>query len=571
MVNSDQKAANLAICLGLFLVAVVLRTAGADFGFFHGDERVNDAARFLAGEWVPTQHFYPPFFNYLNGVAFTGLFAFGILTGLWTDTAGFQQAYFDDPTPFYLTARYVTAVIGALCAPLVYACARRVGLSPGLSLVAGAFAAVLPIGVYMGHIAKGDTGLATACLAVVWAFAMRVDATRTRRWDIAIGVLVALAFGFKQSALLVLGPLALAMILVIGRREGYGPALGSFGVSVLVLLVLWPIMNIGILLDIEGFLAFQKIQTVMSVREEDPLGVGLPITLNIFGDAVTGLNPVILAMAAVVPVWLLAKACRLARRDVLLSVWVANAVSILGISMMVGTRQPEHLFLPNLYILLLLAALVLMDMVRVYGGLAKAVLVTAAGVGFALMLAGSAIVVQQARATPNAERLVAFLADTYPDARVQSGLVLPVPQTVAAQQMEFDRFDRLGRKYGIAMPEIAPERIVTEDAGDALFWVNTPFVMSGLESDDAKDADFPIQPHAWPVQPEEWELDRWLNADFSIFVVNHFDDLLNVSRSSDIRMFHQDLLARCKRVRDFKARKPLFLEFDITVFDCSAA
>ena len=570
MVNSDQKAANFAICLGLFVAAVLFRAIGADYGFFNGDERVNDSARFLAGELVPTQHFYPPFFNYLNGIAFAGLFVFGLLSDMWSNTAEFRDAYFNEPTPFYVTARYVTAVIGAICAPLFYSSARRIGLSPSLTFATGAFAAIFPIAVFMAHIAKGDTALATACVAVVWAFLWRIDTSNTRRWDIIIGVAVALAFGFKQSALLVLGPLAIGMILVLARREGLAQALRSFGLSVLVLLILWPIMNIGILLDIEGFLAFQKIQAVMSVREEDPFGVGLPITLGIFGDAVTGLNPVVFAISMVVPFWLVAKACTLSLRDALVAIWVTNVISIVVISLTVGTRQPEHLFLPNLYIQLLLAAIVLMDMLRVYVRLPRIIIAVAALVGLGIMAGGTANVLQQALIQPNNERLADFLAENYPGARVQTGIVLPVPQTMAAQQMELDRFDRLGEKYDIEMPDLAEERILNENADNAIFWVNTPFVMSGLEGEDAKDADFPVQPHAWPVQPEEWKLDNWIKDDFDIFVVNDFDYLIEDSRSPDIRSFHQELVERCDLVREYDARKPLFLEFDITVFDCSA-
>lgn len=569
MVNSDQKAANFAICLGLFMAAVFFRASGADFGFFNGDERVNDSARFLTGQLIPTQHFYTPFFNYLNGIAFAGLFVFGLLSDMWSNTGEFRQAYFDDPTPFYVTARYVTAVIGALCAPLFFSCAHRVGLSLSHATAVGAFAAILPIAVFMAHIAKGDTGLATACLAVVWAFLMRIDAVRKQRWDIVIGITVALAFGFKQSAILVLGPLAIGMIFVLARREGLGNALRSFGFSVLLLVLLWPVMNIGILLDIEGFLAFQRIQTVMSVREEDPFGVGLPITLGIFGDAVTGLNPVVFAFAAVAPIWLLAKSCRLALRDALMAVWLANVISIITISLTVGTRQPEHLFLPNLYIALLLATLVLVDMLRVYVRLPRYIILVSAIAGFVIMAASAANVVQQARVTPNAVHLAEFLAETYPNAQVHSGLVLPVPQTLDAQKMELDRLDRLGARYNVEMPEIAEERILTTDAEDAMFWVNAPFAMSGLEDDATQDKDFPVQPHAWPIQPEEWVLDNWLDAGFDIFVVNDFEHLVAESRSSDIRSFHADLRGRCDRVRDYTARKPLFLEFDITVFDCS--
>jgi len=557
--------------VALFAIALFFRASGVDYGFLNGDERINDAARFLTGELVPSQHFYPPFFNYLNSVALIGLFGFGLLTDMWESTGEFRQAYFTDPTPFFLAARYLTSAIGALSAPLFYFCARRANLSIGLSVGVAATAAVFPIAVFMSHTAKGDTALAIACLAVCWAFLMRVEASKPTRWNVVIGVTVALAFGFKQSALLVLGPLAIAMLIVLARRESVSAAFKSFGIALVVLLVLWPVMNIGILLDIEGFLAFQGIQTVMSIREQDGFGAGLPITLGILGDAVVGLNPVLFAMACVTPIWLLSRSCRLQLKDVLLGMWTANAISTLAISLIVGTRQPEHLFLPNLYIFLLLTALVLADMLRVYVRLPRMIIAVTSLVGFGMLAAGASKVVRQATATPVAVDLAAFLATEYPNAKVQTGLALPVPQTVAAQRMEFDRWDRLGAKYKTIMPEIAEERILTEDADNALFWVNTPFVMSGLEGDTVQDAEFEVQPHAWPVQPEEWQLDTWLAKDFDVIVVNHLDHLLNRSLSSNIRAYHAELVQRCDIVQEYDARKPLYLEFDITVFDCSTA
>lgn len=571
MVKSDQKTAILALCLVLFAVAMVLRAVGADYGYFNGDERVNDSARFLAGELIPTQHFYPPFFNYLNGVAFVGLFVFGLLTDMWSSTSDFRQAYFDDPTPFYLTARYVTAAIGALSAPLFFSCARRVGLSLTQSLAVGLFAAVFPIAVFMAHIAKGDTGLAVGCLAVVWAFLQRIDTPNRTRWDILLGITVALAFSFKQSALLVLGPAGLAMLLVLARREGSGSALASFGRALLVFLMLWPIMNIGILLDIEGFLTFQKIQAVMSVRADEGFGIGLPITFAIFGSALTGLNPIGLAFAALVPVWLLRPSCRLRLRDGLVGIWVANLASTVIISLLVGTRQPEHLFLPNLYLFLLLSSIVVIDMIRVYVSFPRAVVALTAVAGFGLMVASSGNILKQALAKPVAHDLVAFLEETYPTTRIQSALALPVPKTLKAQQLELDRMERLGKKYGVELPEMAPERLLTEDPDNALFWVDVPFPMSGLESDDAKDADFPVVAHAWPIQPEEWTLDAWVENNFRVFVVNELDFFLNDSRSSDIRAFYAELVARCDIAQQYPARKPLFLEFEVTVFDCSMA
>lgn len=570
MVNSGQKTARMVICLALFALALGLRAYAADFGLFNGDERVNDAARVLAGELVPGQHFYPPLFNYINAVAFVGLFGFGLVTDMWSSTAEFRQAYFSDPTPFYVTARYVTAAIGALAAPLFFSVACRLGLSLLAAIVVGGFAAIFPHGVFMAHIAKGDTGLAVACLAVVWALLSRLESRAPARWDSAVGLFVALALSFKHNAILFLVPLAAFFYVVLARREGAAAALGSFGISVIVAIVLWPIFNIGVLLDLENFIAFQKIQAVMSVKEEEPFGIGLPITFAIFGDVLYGFNPVLLAIALLTPVWLLSSGCRLGHRDALLAVWLACAVSTVLTSLLVGTRQPEHLFIIAQLVGLLITTVTLMDMIRAYGALARGVLVAVATVGFGLMALGSKEVLDQAAAPTIASELAGFLSENYPDARIQTGLSLPVPQTRAAQQFEIARWDRVAAKYGIEMPELAPERIIREDAPDALFHVAAPFAMSGLEGDDAAETDFPVQPHAWPIQPEEWKLDNWLAEGFGIFVANDFQHLRNESRSSHIRAFYRDVEARCDKVRDDKARKAMFLEWDVTVFDCTA-
>lgn len=571
MTKSGQKTAAIVICSGLFLLAYLFRATGADFGLINYDERINDSARFLTGELIPSQHFYPPFINYLIGVAFAGLYAFGLAADMWSDTGGFRQAYFTDPTPFYLTARYVTAAIGACAAPLSYACARRVGLNQYAAVAVGAFAAVLPLNVFMAHIAKGDTGVAVACLGVVWAFLGRLQSPDTRRWTLAIGITTTLALSFKHSAVLVLGPMAVTMIVVLGQREGYGAALKSFAAALLVVLVAWPILNIGVLLDIDGFITFQKIQTVMSVREEEAFGAGLPMTVSLFGDPMFGLNPILFVFALIAPVWLWADACLLEERAALKAVWIALSVSTLAISLIVGTRQPPHLFQANVSILLLLATLVLVDMLRVYSRLARGLIAAALVAGFALMTHASVEVVRQALAKPVSEDVVDLLQARFPDRKIQSSYALPVPRTVEAQRVQLDRWDRLAAKYGIEMPELSEERLIKENVEGSLFWVPAPFVMFGLEADDVLDSDYPVRPHAWPIQPDEWNLETWLDQDYDVFVVNGLDRMIRYLRSSYMREFYAEIRDRCAVVEYFDVRKPLFDEYDVTVFDCSTA
>ena len=569
MVNSDQKTAHIVFCVALFAVALAFRVTGADFGLINYDERINDSARFLTGELIPSQHFYPPFFNYLIGVAFVGLAAFGLLTDMWSNAGEFRQAYFADATPFYLTARYLTACIGALAAPLAYACSRQVGLTPVSSFLVGAFSALLPLSVYMSHIAKGDTGLAVASLAVVFAFLRRVGIGPSLRWDLALGLAASLALSFKHSAVLVLAPMALAMIIVLARREGVWASLKSFGVSLLVILVSWPIFNVGVLLDFTRFVEFQQVQAVMSVREEEGFGAGLPMTVSLLGDVMFGLNPLMLVFAIMAPLWLWSHSCQLKLKDAVAGVWVGLMVATVCISLVVGTRQPPHLFQANVTIFAVLGAIILLDMIRAYVGWARGVVVTCAVAGIALMTVSSISVVNQAVATPVSQDVANLLQEKFADRKIQTSYELPVPRTIEAQRVQLDRWEGLAQKYNVTMPAFSEERKIKEDVEGALFWVPAPFVMYGLEADDVENSEFPVQPHAWPLQPDEWVLDTWLEDGYDIFVVNGLDRMIDGLRSSHMISFYQGIEDRCEVVAYFDVRKPLFDEYDVTVFDCS--
>ena len=84
---TGQKWVGTVSVLVLFTVAFLLRAVGADYGYFHGDERINEAAKVLTGQLVPEQHFYPPLINYLNAIGLAGLFGLGQpasrRAGLW--------------------------------------------------------------------------------------------------------------------------------------------------------------------------------------------------------------------------------------------------------------------------------------------------------------------------------------------------------------------------------------------------------------------------------------------------------------------------------------------------------
>jgi hypothetical protein len=555
-----ERGQGAAILLGLFVLAFAVRIIGVDYGYFHGDERVNDAARVLTGQLVPGQHFYPPLLNYLNGIAFGLLYAGGRVLGVWPDTGAFRAQYFTDPTVFHITARLVTAALGAAVAPLFYIAARGLRLPVWPALAVGVLGVLLPIAVYQSHIAKGDVPLATATVLVICALLRRHQPGAGVWQDVALGASAVLALSFKQSFLFILLPLVVGHGWLLWRAGG--AVVRSFAVALAVAAVLWPVLNIGILLDFQSFLEYQRIQSVMSVADGS-VGEALALWAARGVSAVQGITPVSFALGALFPLWLASPRCTLPQKPLLACVWGALALSTLLMLGLVGARQPEHLWLPQFAGMHLLAALAIGDLMR----RGRAGVALWAGT-VALAIYGAVVVSQQALAPPIRDELQALLTRRYADRHILTGVTLTLPQAEKARAEDVARLQRLAQKYGVTLPDEAPERAAPVP-GAALFYRPTPPVMFGLE--DAKDEDVQgvVQAHAWPLQAEEWVLDAWLAQGVDLFVASDLDYALHDTPSRLFRAFWSDVVARCATVAEIAPRKPLFLERKVTVLDCA--
>ena len=118
------------------------------------------------------------------------------------------------------------------------------------------------------------------------------------------------------------------------------------------------------------------------------------------------------------------------------------------------------------------------------------------------------------------------------------------------------------------MPELSEERLVRENVPGAVFYIGMPTVMYGLEGVDEDAEDYVVQAHAWPPQREEWQLDYWLDQGFSVFVVKNMPYMRDEVPSDLMRGFFADMEARCVLDAEFSARKPLYLERDVSIFRC---
>src|SRR5262249_58591250 len=80
-------------------------------------------------------------------LSYGALFAFGRLAGWWRGVAQFRDAYFHDPTAFYVLARLQSVVTGVWTVWLV----ARLGADAYSSTVGGAAALVLAVSALPAH------------------------------------------------------------------------------------------------------------------------------------------------------------------------------------------------------------------------------------------------------------------------------------------------------------------------------------------------------------------------------------------------------------------------------------
>lgn len=566
LISSDRLT-----CLSLFLFAFSIRLVGVDYGYLLGDERINDAAKFLTGQLIPGQHFYPPLFNYINGVAFGLLFAIGKFAGWWADAGGFRAQYFEDPTAFYITARAVTAASGALMAPLFYAFARVLCLAKHHAFVIALLGAAAPIAVYFSYIAKSDIPLATATVLTALIFLKKVRVPLAWRWDVALGASAALALSFKHSIVIFLAPLLVAHAILLLNRIPLKAYIRSLAISLLSLAVLWPVLNIGIVLDLENFISFQKIQAVMSVKEDASFWASVSLWFGRATSLQWGIGWVMVFGYMVTPFWLLSSRNKLLSHDVLIALWAVTFVAMLTTVYLVRMRQPEHFWIAHFAIMQLLASLVLVDMLRqTYGWVARLCdgALVLSGVLSVLALA---LLWKQTLAEPMTTDISAVVREDFADRKIVTGVELSVPQKMEAQQEEFARINRVAAKYNVVMPERNAARYILEDAEGAIFYVPMPVTMWGLEDATDEDLGPNIQPYAWPLQQEEWKLPYWLDQGFDVFIVPDLPYLLNETPSLLMQVFYAELVESCRQSNVIPPRKPLFVEREVTIFDCREA
>ncbi|QHQ35617.1 hypothetical protein [Algicella marina] len=562
-----SPATAILAALALFALAYVLRVIGIDWGYSHGDERINIAAKVLTGQLVPDNHYYPPLYDYINAAILGVLFVFGKLTGLWASTGEFRDAYFTDDTVFYLAVRMGTAFFAAMVAPLFFLVARGLRLPLAACLATGLAGVFLPTGVILSHIAKSDVPLATTGILLILLILARLRTDRSLALDLALGLAIALGISFKQTFVLLAAPMLLVLTVLLIRRIGIGPTLAAAGRALLVAIICIPIFNIGIFLDLENFLDYQAIQSVMSMRDDAFLASAL-VTLKLVLTPTNGLSAIGFLLYLVFPLAALAAGSALPQRGALLLLWACTLLTALITIAIVGTRQHNGLWIMDftamqLFAGLSVAALMVSasSMVRPLGLAAAAALLVFTGLGIWEIN-------RQALATPIKQTVAEFLRESYPNSPILTLARLDFPKTPEVQAFLVSRDERLAEKYDVVLPEVAAERAAPDLPADALQVLHKPIILWGLENATDEDLEGAVQAFAWPGQPEEWTVQYWQDLGYEVFITANLPFALSGGNGRYVQAYAEDLVAQCEVVLEVEPVKTLYIEDLVTVFDC---
>ena len=561
----------VAILALLFLFALALRLIGIDWGGAHDDENPAAAAKVLTGQLTTDQQYYPPLFTYLTAAAYVVLYAAGRVVGWWSSSAEFREAYFVDKTPFLVVARAVTAMLSATAAPLAAVLALDHHVRKRDAVIVGALVALLPGAIYWAHIAKSDSALGPAYLLILLTGFRLLDRIGSPGRALALGAALALAISFKQSAVFFIVPIAVilaAAALWGSQRQPLKAVVQALAITVVTAIALWIPMNIGIVLNPQGFIDAQVVQSQMSVRSAGP-AIAAQEWFKSVTHTVSGIPAVVLILWALTVGTALVSIKTPAIRFRIVTMTTATVIGMVIIAAIAGTRQLPYLYLP--YTTLIVTALAIAALTVARTG-EKATKILFAGLLLAIIAAlftvRAADILRQTLAPPIAGRLAVAIAQIAPPgARILSSIPLDGRLPVASISGDENRarHERLARKYNVTLPPVAAESVRTAPGGYIVR--DYPWVIGGLESVDPDKVKV-VLPFAWPLQRGEWQLDYWRAQGFTLFVIKNarlFDSPLPAYRD-----FFRSLRATCQQVARIEGGRVIFGEEEAFIYRCDA-
>src|SRR5262245_62234264 len=193
--------------LALTVVGLGLRVWGIQHGLPHPttrpDERevLDHTAQFATGDFNPRWFIYPPFYFHLTWLWDEAVLA---VWRLWRPRAGYFELLKTNLAPLLLGGRLLTAALGALTVPAMFAIGRRLE-GRALGLVAAALTAGCYLLVRDSHALKPDVHIALGVLVSLWLVACYAVAP-SRRLALWAGCAIGLTTALKYNGILLLIP-----------------------------------------------------------------------------------------------------------------------------------------------------------------------------------------------------------------------------------------------------------------------------------------------------------------------------------------------------------------------------
>jgi hypothetical protein len=332
-------------------------------------------------------------------------------------------------------------------------------------------------------------------------------------------------------------------------------------VAFVACVVVWIPMNIGILLDIPGFLDYQRATVVIMSRSATTYQIAEHV-IRILAGNVTGMT------VAGMLVWLFSPGVRRDWRFLIL--WGSAFFGFVAFSAISGgLKAAPRYFLPFVELAFTLGCIACLTLVerggrsKLVGGFLTVALLVCEGLG-------SGEVIRQALAAPipaRCAKILTAIADPERDKiLIANPYLAGVPIDAAASEDEYRHHERLAKKYGVKLPERAEEKKSHRYQTARGYYVRAmPFAMGGLEDLDREKAETAIKPFWWPIQEEEWNLDYWTALGFNIFVVQD-EAGPGIAKVPAYLFMHRQIKERCEQVAELPSRRDLFGEGDVKIY-----
>jgi 4-amino-4-deoxy-L-arabinose transferase-like glycosyltransferase len=213
--GSARRLAPALLLSGVLLGSFALRVWGSNFGLpdytrYHPDEHalVERAAAILwTGDWNLGRFNYPPFYAYLQTIAYAAYFLWGAAQGLWDRVMPFTLPQ------YYHIGRLVTVTFGTLTVLVVYLSGRQL-YRRRVGLLAAALLGGCYLHIIHSHYATFDIMLGFLVSLVLLFSELLRTRRETTRWYFLAGLCAGLAGATKYNgAVVVLIPL-IAHVLV---------------------------------------------------------------------------------------------------------------------------------------------------------------------------------------------------------------------------------------------------------------------------------------------------------------------------------------------------------------------